>query len=449
MMKTNGLISGFSKMTKEDKLRLVVSQFSDPEKTYQELQSYWHQDPEIQRRFDEFVENTISNYYFPMGVAPNFLINGKTYMVPMVIEESSVIAAAANSAKFWSERGGFQTRVLSTTKIGHVHFIWSGDPQRLRSSFPALKARMLKGTQSLTENMRKRGGGILDIELVDRTADLPNYYQIQATFETVDSMGANFINSCLEEFTKVMKSYITSCGELDKEERGCEVIMAILSNYTPDCLVEASVSCDIRDLKGIDPKMSPEKFAWKFKKAVQIAQVDEYRATTHNKGVYNGIDAVVLATGNDFRAVEASGHTYAARSGKYRSLTDIQVENGTFRYTLTVPMALGTVGGLTALHPMARFSIGLLGNPNARELMQIAAAAGLANNFGALRSLVTRGIQIGHMKMHLMNILNYFNATIEEKEKTIQHFVDQVVSFNAVNSYLNHLRHERQVQVKA
>lgn len=445
-MKNKGLISGFSKMTKEEKLRHVVSQFPDPERTTMELQSYWHQDPEIQRRFDEFVENTISNYYLPLGVAPNFLINGRTYMVPMVIEESSVIAAAANSAKFWAGRGGFQARVLSTTKIGHVHFIWSGDPQHLRSSFPALRARMLKDTHSLTENMRKRGGGILDIELVDRTADLPNYYQIEATFETVDSMGANFINSCLEEFTRVMKNYITTCGELDKEERGCEVIMAILSNYTPDCLVEASASCDIKDLKGIDPKMSPEKFAWKFKKAVQIAQVDEYRATTHNKGIYNGIDAVVLATGNDFRAVEASGHTYAARSGKYRSLTDIQVENGKFRYTLTVPLALGTVGGLTALHPMARLSLGLLGNPDARELMQIAASAGLANNFGALRSLVTRGIQIGHMKMHLLNILNYFNATIEEKEKTIQHFVDQVVSFNAVNNYLSHLRHDRQAQ---
>jgi hydroxymethylglutaryl-CoA reductase len=216
--------------------------------------------------------------------------------------------------------------------------------------------------------------------------------------------------------------------------------MAILSNYTPECLVEASLECNVADMKGIDPRLSPEKFVWKFVKAVEIARVDEYRATTHNKGIYNGIDAVVLASGNDFRAVEACGHTFAARSGKYRSLTDISVENGHFKYTLTVPLALGTVGGLTSLHPMSKFCLELLGNPSAPELMQIAAAAGLANNFGALRSLVTSGIQIGHMKMHLMNILNYFNATLTEKEETIQHFKDKVVSFSAVNKYLEHIR---------
>jgi hydroxymethylglutaryl-CoA reductase len=291
--------------------------------------------------------------------------------------------------------------------------------------------------------MRKRGGGIIDIELVDKTAELPDYYQILATFETVDSMGANFINSCLEEFVRIMKGFFTSCEGLERGKRGCEVIMSILSNYTPDCLVEAYVECNIDQLKGVDPRMSPERFAWKFKKAVEIAQIDEYRATTHNKGIYNGIDAIVLASGNDFRAVEACGHTYAARSGRYRGLTDISIENGHFKYTLTVPMALGTIGGLTSLHPMSKFCLRLMGDPDARQLMQIAAAAGLANNFSALRSLVTSGIQIGHMKMHLMNILNVFNASVEEKELTLRHFANKVVSFSAVDSFLNQLRSEK------
>lgn len=441
------MVTGFSKLSKEDKLRYVVSHFQDPDRVYAELTSFWYGNPEVQKKLDEFIENTITNYYFPLGIAPNFMINGKLYMVPMVIEESSVVAAASNSAKFWAERGGFRTRVISTVKTGHVHFIYNGRPETLKASFPGLRRHFFEGTEEMTQNMRKRGGGILDIELVDKTADLPNYYQIRATFETVDSMGANFINSCLEEFARIMKEHMVTCEDLGKNERCCEIIMAILSNYTPECLVEASVECDISDMKGIDPRLSPEKFIWKFKKAVEIARVDEYRATTHNKGIYNGIDAVVLASGNDFRAVEACGHTYAARSGKYRSLTDISVENGHFRYTLTVPLALGTVGGLTSLHPMSKFCLELLGNPNAAELMQIAAAAGLANNFSALRSLVTNGIQIGHMKMHLMNILNYFNATMPEKEDTIQHFKDKVVSFSAVNKYLGQLRGEHHTGV--
>ena len=441
------MVTGFSKLSKEDKLRYVVSHFHDPDRVYAELTSFWYGNPEVQKKLDEFIENTITNYYFPLGIAPNFMINGKLYMVPMVIEESSVVAAASNSAKFWAERGGFRTRVISTVKTGHVHFIYNGRPETLKASFPGLRRHFFEGTEEMTQNMRKRGGGILDIELVDKTADLPNYYQIRATFETVDSMGANFINSCLEEFARIMKEHMVTCEDLGKNERCCEIIMAILSNYTPECLVEASVECDISDMKGIDPRLSPEKFIWKFKKAVEIARVDEYRATTHNKGIYNGIDAVVLASGNDFRAVEACGHTYAARSGKYSSLTDISVENGHFRYTLTVPLALGTVGGLTSLHPMSKFCLELLGNPNAAELMQIAAAAGLANNFSALRSLVTNGIQIGHMKMHLMNILNYFNATMPEKEDTIQHFKDKVVSFSAVNKYLGQLRGEHHTGV--
>ncbi len=439
-MNPDRIISGFSKLSKEEKIELVIKNFENPAEAEKILKSFWHNDPEVQKLFDEFSENTISNYYFPFGIAPNFLINGKFYMVPMVIEESSVVAAAANSAKFWASRGGFHAEIISTVKIGQVHFIWSGDHQKLKAHFPRIKEQLLKHVHPITANMEKRGGGVLDIELVDRRKDIENYYQLKATFDTVDSMGANFINSCLEDFAMTLKTYILQNPDFKDSEKEVHVIMSILSNYTPECLVRTYVECDIHELGDFEDGDTPETFTWKFEKAIQIATRDINRATTHNKGIFNGIDAVVLATGNDFRAVEAAGHTYASRNGKYQSLTEFSKEGGKFHYSLTLPLALGTVGGLTSLHPLAKFSLELLGNPSAKELMMIAATAGLANNFGAVTTLITKGIQTGHMKMHLLNILNHLNATEVEKNAAIEYFKQHKVTFNAVREFLNHYR---------
>jgi hydroxymethylglutaryl-CoA reductase len=187
-------------------------------------------------------------------------------------------------------------------------------------------------------------------------------------------------------------------------------------------------------------EIDPNEYAQKFKTAVDIANVEPHRAVTHNKGIMNGIDAVVLATGNDFRAIEACAHAYAAKDGKYKSLTHCEVENGVFRFWIEIPLALGTVGGLTALHPMSKLSLELLQNPSAQELMKIIAVAGLAQNFAALRALTTTGIQKGHMKMHLMNILNQLGATKEEKEKTVLHFENVAVTHNAVHEFYKTLK---------
>ena len=428
---------GFSKLSKEEKLKKTASLFPNPEETEKEFQSFNHPDKNKQKVFDEFSENTITNYYFPYGVVPNVMINGKSYMLPMVIEESSVVAAASKSAKFWSTRGGFKAEVISTKKLGQVHFIWLGDKAKLYAAFPDLKAELFDQTQHITANMQKRGGGILDVELIDMTHEEPGYYQLKATFETCDSMGANFINSCLEEFAIILRNFFEDSEQFQGNEKEVTVIMSILSNYTPDCLVRVWVECPISDLGSFeDGKISPEEFARKFALAVKVATVDPYRAATHNKGIYNGIDSVVLATGNDFRAVEAAGHTYASRNGKYSSLTYIDLSNDTFKYVLEVPMALGVVGGLTALHPMAKKSIEMLGNPSASELMMITATAGMANNFGALHSLTTSGIQKGHMKMHLLNILNHFDADEVEKVEAVEYFKTNKVSFNSVRSFL-------------
>jgi hydroxymethylglutaryl-CoA reductase len=427
-------VIGFSKLSKQDKIKEVSQYFENPEETAKFLASYWFQDPVQQDLFDEFSENTISNFHFPFGIAPNVMINGKNYLIPMVIEESSVVAAASNSAKFWSTRGGFHTKIISTRKIGQVHFLWKGKKEELESHFSDLKKALIQGTDEITEKMRKRGGGILDIELVDMRNEIPDYFQLKAHFDTRDAMGANFINSCLEEFALILKDFIRKTEAIAEKE--VNVIMSILSNYTPECLVEAWVECPVEEFGQMDPDLSAEEFVWKFEKAVQIAKVDPHRATTHNKGIFNGIDAVVLATGNDFRAVEACGHTFASRDGQYRSLTSVSVENGVFRYSLLLPIALGTVGGLTSLHPLVKFTLNLLGDPSAEDLMQISAVAGLANNFGALRSLTTKGIQKGHMKMHLLNILNTFGATELEKEAAIEYFKTRKVSFNAVEAFL-------------
>lgn len=432
------IISGFSRLSKEQKLELISGYSRHSETSLALLRTFWHGDPEMQKMLEEFSENTLTNYFFPYGVAPNVMINGKLYMVPMVIEESSVIAAAANGAKYWAGKGGFHSEVISTVKVGQVHFIWNGDFVRLQGYFPKIKQLLLERTASITANMEKRGGGVLEMELVDKTDALNNYYQLSVKFDTRDSMGANFINSCLEEYATGLKIFVNESGLFEGEP--LNVIMSILSNYTPECLVKTWVECDVKEFADIDKSLSAEDFVWKFEKAVQIASVDVYRAATHNKGIFNGIDAVALATGNDFRAIEACGHAYAARSGSYKSLTEVKIENGHFLYSLTIPLSIGTVGGLTSLHPMAKFSLELLGNPQAPELMQIASAVGLANNFGAIKSLTTKGIQIGHMKMHLLNILNSFSANDYEKVLAVEFFKNHKVSHSAVSGFLASIR---------
>jgi hydroxymethylglutaryl-CoA reductase len=426
---------GFSKLTKEEKINwIATNHFANPKEAIAILHQYKNSDEALQKLHDEFIENTLTNFYLPLGVAPNFTINGKKYTIPFAIEESSVVAAASKAAKFWGARGGFKTTILGTEKIGQVHFMYEGDKQILIEYFNFVKPFLLSETESITKNMQKRGGGISDIQLVDKTDALENYYQLHATFQTKDSMGANFINSCLEQFAKTFKNKSEEFGI-----NSIQIVMSILSNFVPNCVVRAEVSCSVSELNE-DKNITSSEFAEKFLTAVKIAEVEPYRAVTHNKGIMNGIDAVVLATGNDFRAVEAGVHAYASKNGKYTSLSHAKIENGIFTFWLDVPLALGTVGGLTNLHPLVKFSLEMLGNPSATELMEIVAVAGLAQNFAALRSLTTSGIQQGHMKMHLNNILNQHQATKEEKQVVIAHFENQTASHNLVVDFLESLR---------
>ncbi len=410
-------ITGFSKFTKEQKIDWLANHFfSDKETGTRILKSYWNTNEGLQKLHDDFIENTISNFYFPYGIAPNFVINDRDYTIPMVIEESSVVAAAALVAKFWSTRGGFKTQVISTTKIGQVHFMYEDNFTKLETYFNTIKPELFKATDNITQNMRKRGGGIIEIELRNKTNALDNYYQLHVTFETKDSMGANFINSCLEVLAATFK------------KEGIDIVMSILSNYVPDCLVRAEVSCKVEDLF----LENPHHYTNKFIQAIQIANAEPHRAVTHNKGIMNGIDAVVLATGNDFRAVEAGIHAYASRNGTYQSLSNAKIEGGIFTFWMEIPLALGTVGGLTKLHPLAKLSLEILQQPSARELMEIVAVVGLAQNFAALRALTTTGIQKGHMKMHLGNIIKQLTTNQKETQYLLDFFTDKTISHSAV-----------------
>ena len=423
-------VDGFSKLSKQAKINwLLQTFFNNTAEARRVLEQYWHKNAELQELHDSFIENTLTNFYLPYAVAPNFLINNKTYAIPMVVEESSVVAAVAKAAKFWSNKGGFKTEVIDTEKLGHIHFTYTGKTTELIQFFRQNRHKILQSVAGMQANMQKRGGGIKDINLIDKTTAMPDYYQIEFRFDTADAMGANFINSVLEEASETLQSL----AQKQLTEK-LEILMSILSNYTPDCRVKASVSCPVDDLQTAD--LSSKVYARKFVQAIHIAEVEPYRAVTHNKGIMNGIDAVVIATGNDYRAVEANAHAYASKNGQYTSLSHAEIKNGMFHYWLEIPLTLGTVGGITGIHPLVRFSLQLLQNPSAKDLMQIVAAAGLAQNFAAVNSLITDGIQKGHMKMHLNNLLNFLKATPEERQRAEKYFVSKKVSFKALKKLL-------------
>ena len=432
-------VKGFSKLSKKEKINwLVSSYFKNDSNAVNILKQYWNSDESLQNLHDEFSENSISNYYLPFSIAPNFLINDKKFTIPMTIEESSVVAAAGKAAKFWMKHGGFKAEVINDEKIGQVHFFYHGNKKTINEYFDFIKPILFKKTESITKKMKSRGGGIIDISLVDKSSQLAGYFQLFATFRTADAMGANFINSCLEEFANIFKNstQLFSTKKLKKEE--IEIIMSILSNYVPNCIVKTEVSCNVQHINSLEP--NTPNFANKIIQTINIANLDVHRAVTHNKGIMNGIDAVVIATGNDFRAVEAGAHAYASRNGIYQSLSNAYIKKNNFYFELTLPMAIGTVGGVTNLHPLVKLALKILGNPNSKELMKIIASVGLAQNFGALRSLVTSGIQKGHMKMHLINLLNKYEANENEKKLAQIHFKENTVNNNSVENFINKIR---------
>ena len=427
-------IIGFSKLSRVEKIDWLNKNILDNSHQVKLiLDKYLNSNKDIQAIHDSFSENSISNFYLPYSVSPNFLINDKIYTVPLVTEESSVVAALSNAAKFWFEKGGFKTEVKSFTKKGQIHFSFDGYKNILEEFIKINEKEILKSTDIIARNMKKRGGGISSIQLIDKTDELKNYFQLSVDFNTSDSMGANFINSCLESMSKKIKEL--SDEYFKKNNYGINIIMSILSNYTPDCIVESYAECDINDLCDI-ANIEPKEFAEKMKYAFDIAKIDISRAVTHNKGIMNGIDAILIATGNDFRAVEAGIHAYASSNSKYQSLSECSITGNKFRLSLKIPLSVGTVGGITDLHPLVKLSLQILDNPSSKDLMCIIASVGLAQNFAAVKSLITSGIQEGHMKMHLINLLIKNNASEEQIRKAKTYFLNKEINSSSVNQFL-------------
>jgi hydroxymethylglutaryl-CoA reductase len=433
----NNLIEGFSSLNRREKIRIASAYASKPVEFIRCIEAHWNQEDQMTNRYADFSENAISNYYLPYSVVPNFLINGKGYMVPMVTEESSVVAAAAAGAKFWNRHGGFVTRVNDMLKPGHIHFIWKGSHETIQAFIGEITPALFSAVKNIEQSMRLRGGGIKSIRLHDDIEKIPGYYRIEVLFDTVDAMGANFINSCLETMAACLQQKAEAAGLSDS----LDIIMSILSNYTPSCTVQCTVNCAVSELK--QAGLSGDVFAQRFETAVMIAKQNIDRAVTHNKGIYNGIDAVLIATGNDFRATEAAGHAWASKDGRYMGLSSVSINDSTFDFTFTIPLSLGVVGGVTNLHPLAGMSLDLLGNPGAAELMAVVASAGMANHYSAIRSLICGGIQPGHMKLHLSNIANRLGASQSEKDVIKQHFTNRPVTHDKVKDFLlNHRKNQ-------
>src|SRR6187549_1294083 len=390
---------------------------------------------------DKVVENVLGIYGLPFGVALNVRVNGVDRLVPMVVEEPSVIAAASNAARMIRQSGGFRAEVVESLMIGQVQITNVEHPAEAVARLEAAAARLLALATKAVPNLVARGGGPRAIDVRDLGQ---RCIVLHVLVDCRDAMGANLVNTIAE-----------ALGPITAEIAGGKLGLRILSNLCDRRRVHATCRVHARELvssprsaKSADPTSAADDMGEldglevvdAIVSASRFAELDPYRAATHNKGIMNGIDAVVLATGNDFRAVEAGIHAYASKSGQYSSLSHAKIENDTFYFWIEIPLALGTVGGLTSLHPLVKMALEMLEKPSAKELMQIVAVAGLAQNFAALRSLTTTGIQEGHMKMHLNNIINQFQATDDERSQVKKHFKTHAVSHAAVVNFITDLR---------
>jgi len=410
MNKKTSRISGFYDKTVEERLG-ILGEFSDLSEEDLEILSKGLFPLEDA---SHMIENVVSVFSLPLGIATNFRINDQDYLIPLVIEEPSVVAAVSHAARLFRDGGGFQTRSDSPTMIGQIQLLDIPDVDAATEKILAKRDELLTAANAAGGSLVKRGGGARDLEIRSFHDDrIGNMIVIHILFDTQDAMGANAINTIAERIAPQIE-----------EITGGRVNLRILSNLTDrrKAYAEGMIPAKSLERNGI----SGEEAVKYIVEAAVFAELDPYRATTHNKGIMNGIDAVVLATGNDWRAIEAGAHAYAARDGSYSSLTRWwQDDDGNLRGAIELPMAVGTVGGATRVHPIARIAMKILGNPNARALAEIIACVGLAQNLGAIRALAMEGIQNGHMRMHARQLAVAAGATGEDILKVSQQLIDE------------------------
>ncbi len=357
---------------------------------------------------NSMIENQIATYQLPYGVAPHFLIDGEEFVVPMVIEEPSVIAAASSAAKLFKAHGGFQTAITERVMIGQAILTNVPNIKKAMQTIEENEATLIRVAHESHPSIVRRGGGVHSIRVreVAENAEIgsPDFLIVHLNIGTLEAMGANMTNTMMEAVLPLLEKY-----------SGGEALMGILSNYATECL--ATATCRIPADALAKGNMSGKEVRDRLILASQVAFVDPYRAVTHNKGIMNGIDAVVIASGNDWRAIEAGIHAYAARDGQYRSLSRWKkADNGDLLGELTVPLPVGAVGGSISFHPGAKLTHHILDTPNAEKLEAIIASVGLAQNFSAIRALVTDGIQKGHMGLQSRSLAISVGAKDDEIE---------------------------------
>ncbi len=401
---------GFYKLSLEERMALV-SEWADLTEEEQEILA----DRGLKAsQANMMIENVLGTYELPLGIACNFLINEREYLVPMAVEEPSVLAAVSNSAKLVRDGGGFQSKATDPVMIGQIQILDIPDMEAALSAIEENKSELLELANSTDPVIIGLGGGAREIQarpFADTSVGPMIIFHLY--YDVRDAMGANTINTALE----VMAPRIAALT-------GGRTSLRILSNLADRRTVTAS--CTIPEASLGSFGLEGTSVARLIEEANAFAVVDPYRAATHNKGVMNGIDAVCIATGNDWRAIEAGAHSYAARNGRYTALTDWHVDqNGDLFGSITLPMAVGIVGGATKVHPTARVALKILGVSSAQELAEVIAAVGLAQNLAAIRALATVGIQKGHMRLHARQIVLAAGASDDQVEAVVSQLIEE------------------------
>ena len=418
--------NGFSKKSYHERLELLRAQaLLSPEK-----QRSLEQDEQVSLAVaDQLSENVVGTFSLPYSIIPELLVNGQDYTVPYVTEEPSVVAAASYASKIIKRAGGFTAQVHERQMIGQVALYQVDDPELAQEKIASKKAELLELANQAYPSIVKRGGGARDLH-VEQIKGETDFLVVYLHVDTQEAMGANMLNTMLEALKPVLE-------ELSQGQS----LMGILSNYATDSLVTASCRVAFRYLSR--QKDHGREIAEKIVLASQFAQSDPYRAATHNKGIFNGIDAILIATGNDWRAIEAGAHAFASRDGRYQGLSrwTLDMEREELIGEMTLPMPVATKGGSIGLNPRVALSHELLGNPSAKELAQIIVSIGLAQNFAALKALVSTGIQQGHMKLQAKSLALLAGASETEVAPLVERLIaDKTFNLETAQRYLENLR---------
>ena len=418
--------NGFSKKSYHERLELLRAQaLLSPEK-----QTSLEQDEQVSLAVaDQLSENVVGTFSLPYSIVPELLVNGQNYTVPYVTEEPSVVAAASYASKIIKRAGGFTAQVHERQMIGQVALYQVAEPEQAQEKIASKKAELLELANQAYPSIVKRGGGARDLH-VEQIKGETDFLVVYLHVDTQEAMGANMLNTMLEALKPVLE-------ELSQGQS----LMGILSNYATDSLVTASCRIAFRYLS--PQRDQGREIAEKITLASQFAQADPYRAATHNKGIFNGIDAILIATGNDWRAIEAGAHAFASRDGRYQGLSQwtLDMEREELVGQMTLPMPVATKGGSIGLNPRVALSHELLGNPSAKELAQIIVSMGLAQNFAALKALVSTGIQQGHMKLQAKSLALLAGASESEVAPLVEHLIaEKNFNLETAQRYLENLR---------